>query len=439
MVVNGNGSDGKAARVVVLGGGTGGTLVANRLRQRLPADARVTVIDQDDRHIYQPGLLFVPFGHRRSAELSRPLADQLHSGIEFIHSRVERVDLHVRTVHLATHPPVGYDALVIATGAVLAPGETEGLAEALDAGKDVHTFYSLGAARALARRLDTFDGGHIVVDVVDLPIKCPVAPLEFCFLADSYFRRRGIRDRVRLTYATPLDAAFTKPVAAMTLAGLLQRKGIEMVTEFNTATVDESRNVLASYDGREQRFDLAVVVPLHNGADFVSDSAGLGDELGFVPVDPHTLQSTADAHVFALGDAAAVPASKAGSVAHFEGEVLVENIRHLLAGEPLTARFDGHTNCFVETGAGKALLIDFNYDTEPLPGHFPGRLGMPLLREARLNHLGKLLFEPLYWHGLLPGHDLPGVASAMPVRGKRYPSVNALSPEPPSRAGSAKE
>ncbi|HZY77288.1 MAG TPA: FAD/NAD(P)-binding oxidoreductase [Jatrophihabitantaceae bacterium] len=416
-----------SARIVVLGGGTGGTLAANRLRRSLGASARVTVVDQGDRHVYQPGLLFVPFGHRRAAELTRPRADQLRGGIEFVQSRVDRVDLPARMVHLATHPPIGYDVLVIATGAVLVPDETEGLAAALAAGKDVHTFYSLDGAQALARRLDAFDGGHVIVNIVDLPIKCPVAPLEFCFLADSYFRHRGIRDRVRLTYATPLDAAFTKPVAAKELAGLLQRKDIELVTDFSTGTVDGSRNTLTSFDGRELRFDLAVVVPLHNGADFVTDSAGLGDELGFVTVDPHTLQSTVDERVFAIGDAAALPASKAGSVAHFEGEVLVENIRRLLAGEPLTARFDGHTNCFVETGAGKALLIDFNYDTEPQPGRYPNSVGMPLLREARLNHLGKLLFQPLYWHVLLPGHDLPGLGSAMPVRGKRNSSPRAAS------------
>jgi sulfide:quinone oxidoreductase len=436
-----NGLDGKSgrARIAVLGGGTGGTLLANRLRHRLAKSTHITVVDQDDRHVYQPGLLFVPFGHRRPTELTRPRADQLHTGIEFVKSQVERVDLRARTVHLATHPSLGYDVLVVATGAVLVPAETEGLAEALAQGKDVHTFYSLDGAQALARRLDAFDGGHIVVNVVDLPIKCPVAPLEFCFLADSYFRRRGIRDRVRLTYATPLDAAFTKPVTAAALKDLLRRKGIELVTEFSTGAVDGPRNTLTSYDGRELRFDLAVVIPLHNGAEFVTDSAGLGDELGFVTVDRNTLQSTADERVFAIGDAAAVPASKAGSAAHFEGEVLVENIRRLLAGEPLTARFDGHTNCFVETGAGKALLIDFNYDTEPLPGHYPGRLGLPLLREARLNHLGKLLFEPLYWHSLLSGRKLPGIGSAMPARGKHHPPTAAAGPTGTVGAGSTKE
>ena len=257
-----------------------------------------------------------------------------------------------------------------------------------------------------------------MVNVVDMPIKCPVAPLEFCFLADWYFRQAGIRDVVDLTYVTPLDAAFTKPVASRTLAGLLEEKGVALVTEFNTGEVDGSGGRLVSYDGREVNFDLAVVVPLHGGASYVGRSPGLGDELGFVPVDVHTLQSLANPNVFAVGDAAGVPTSKAGSVTHFEGEVLIENIRHFLAGEALVASFDGHTNCFIETGFGKALLIDFNYDTEPLPGHFPASVGLPLLKESRLNHLGKLMFQPLYWHSLLPGHDLPGVGSAMPLRGK---------------------
>ena len=156
------------------------------------------------------------------------------------------------------------------------------------------------------------------------------------------------------------------------------------------------------------------------GAPLRGESPGLGDELGFVPVDEHTLQSTARTNVFAIGDAAGLPTSKAGSVTHFEGEVLVENVLRFLAGEPLDASFDGHTNCFIETGFGKALLIDFNYDTEPLPGHFPTSVGLPLLKESRLNHLGKLMFQPLYWHSLLPGRDLPGVGTAMPTRGKDF-------------------
>jgi sulfide:quinone oxidoreductase len=258
-----------------------------------------------------------------------------------------------------------------------------------------------------------------VVNVVDMPIKCPVAPLEFCFLADEYFQHRGIRDKVELTYVTPLDGAFTKPVASHALGDLLRDKGISLVTEFNTGEVDGKTGRLIAYDGREVPFDLAVVVPLHEGAGYVERSADLGDELGFVRVDPQTLQSLAKPNIFALGDATDVPASKAGSVAHFEGEIVERNVLAHLAGRDLPARFDGHANCFVETGFGRALLIDFNYDTEPLPGHYPASLGLPLLAQSRLNHLGKLAFRHLYWHELLPGRRMPGIGTAMPLQGKR--------------------
>jgi len=304
---------------------------------------------------------------------------------------------------------------------VLLPDETPGLTGPGWMEK-VFTFYTLEGAAALEAALTRFDGGRIVINFVDLPIKCPVAPLEFAFLADWYFHQRGIRDRVDLTYVTPLDAAFTKPVAAGTLGGLLAEKGIELVTEFNTGEVDGEGGRLVSYDEREVPFDLAVVVPLHGGAPYVGRSPGLGDELDFVPTDERTLQSKVKPNIFALGDAAGVPASKAGSVTHFEGEVLTENIRRFLAGEPLDAGYDGHANCFIETGFRKALLIDFNYDTEPLPGRFPAEVGMPLLKESRLNHLGKLMFQWFYWHTLLPGRDIPGIGAGMPERGKRHPS-----------------
>lgn len=408
------------ARVVILGGGTGGTLTANRLRRRLGRqEAEIVVIDQDDRHLYQPGLLFVPFGLARAEDLTKSRHAQLRHGVEFRQADVEHVDVEAAGVHLGDGSTLDYDVLVVASGAVLAPEETEGLT---DAGwmERVHTFYSLEGATQLASALQGFEGGRLVVNVIDMPIKCPVAPLEFCFLADWYFTERGIRDRVELEYVTPLDGAFTKPVCNQKLGGLFDEKRISLVTEFNTGTVDGTGGRLISYDEREVAFDLAVVVPLHVGAPFVARSAGLGDELGFVPVDVHTLQSSARPNVFALGDAAGIPTSKAGSVAHFEGEVLVENIDHYLKGESLVASFDGHTNCFIETGYRKALLIDFNYETEPLPGHFPTAVGLPLLHESRLNHLGKLMFQWIYWHRLLPGRDLPGVASAMPARGKHH-------------------
>ncbi len=406
-------------RIVILGGGTGGTLSANRLRKSYSADeASITVVDENDDHLYQPGLLFIPFGQRQTSDLIRPRGRQLLRGIDYVTTGVDRVDLPANTVVLNDGSQLVYDVLVVATGSVVSPEETEGLTGEGWMEK-VFTFYTPEGATALATALDGFTAGRLVVSIVDLPIKCPVAPMEFCFLADSYFRERGVRDDIEITYVTPLDAAFTRPVCAQVVGGMLDERRIELVTEFNTANVDGGGGRLISFDGREVPFDLAVVTPVHSGAPCILRSEGLGDALGFVAADQHTLQSTASPNVFAIGDATSLPASKAGSVADFEGTVLVANIRHYLAGEPLDARFDGHANCFIESGDKKAMLIDFNYELEPVPGHFPGRVGLPLLKPTRLNHLGKLMFQWVYWHALLPGRDIPGIHSAMPRRGKQ--------------------
>lgn len=407
-----------AADIVILGGGTGGTLTANRLRKALPAaEATITVVDADDRHVYQPGLLFVPFGLTQPEDIVRPRFRQLRRGIEHRQVAVDHVDLDAEQVHLADGSTLPYDVLIVASGSRLVPDETEGLTGPGWMEK-VFTFYDLEGATALEPALAELDEGRLVVNVVDLPIKCPVAPLEFCFLTDWYLQERGVRDRVELTYVTPLDGAFTKPTASSRLGGMLADRGIELVTEFNTGEVDGEGGRLVSYDEREVPFDLAVVVPVHSGAAFVGRSPGLGDELDFVPTDPHTLQSEARPTVFAIGDAAALPISKAGSVTHFEGEVLVENVLRFLAGEALDASYDGHANCFIETGFHKAMLIDFNYEQEPVGGHFPGPVGAPLLEESHLNHLGKLMFQWFYWHALLPGRDIPGITADMPVAGK---------------------
>ena len=228
---------------------------------------------------------------------------------------------------------------------------------------------------------------------------------------------------MQISFVTPLDGVFTKPVASRRLQALLDTKHVDVITEFNTTSVDADAGTLVSYDGREVDFDLAVVVPLHGGAAYVGRSEGLGDELNFIPADAQTMQARAADNVFVIGDAAGLPTSKAGSVAHFEADVVAENVRHALAGEPLYASYDGHANCFIETGFGKAVLIDFNYDTEPLPGHFPGPVGLPLLKESHVNHLGKLMFEWVYWHALLPGHSIPGISNDMPTAGKRRPAA----------------
>jgi sulfide:quinone oxidoreductase len=412
-------------QIVILGGGTGGTMTANRLRRRFDADeADIHVVDRDDRHVYQPGLLFVPFGLTQIDEIVRPRRRQLRSGIVFHETEVDSVAIERDEVLLADGTVLPYDVLVVATGVRLLPEETEGMTGP-GWNERVFTFYSPEGAEQLQRALDGFDGGRLVVNLVDMPIKCPVAPLEFAFLADWYLRERKLRDKVELVYATPLDGAFTKPIASERLAGLLTEKGVELVTEFNAGEVDGVGGKLVSYDGRELDFDLLVTIPLHGGAPYVDRSPGLGDALGFVPTDKSTLQTQAKPNVFALGDATDLPTSKAGSVTHFEGEVLTKNVARFLAGRELDSGYDGHANCFIETGFHKALLIDFNYETEPLPGHFPSGVGLPLLRESRLNHLGKLMFQWVYWHALLPGREIPGIGPAMPMAGKKHETVNA--------------
>ncbi|MFN8163698.1 MAG: FAD/NAD(P)-binding oxidoreductase [Solirubrobacterales bacterium] len=405
-------------RIVIAGAGTGGTLTANRLRRQLGDEVEIVVVDRDDRHVYQPGLLFVPFGLEEPGRIVRSRAEQLADGIEFRLDEVDRVETATDTVLLGDGSALEYDVLVIASGASLLYDDTEGL-RGPGWGESVFSFYSVADAVALREALRSFDRGRLVVNLIDMPIKCPVAPLEFCFLADWFLREKGVRSEVEITYATPLDAAFTKPVAAEHLGGMFEEKGIGLETEFAAGRVDGKEGRLISWDEREVPFDLLVTIPLHGGAAFVTRSPGLGDELGFVPVDVHTLQSKAAANVFAIGDAASLPTSKAGSATHFEGETLTANIARFLAGEELEGSYDGHVNCFIESGFHRALLIDFNYEVEPLPGRYPEpHLGpLPLLRESRLNHLGKLAFQPLYWHMLLPGRDIPGIGARMSAAG----------------------
>ena len=426
-------------RIAILGAGTAGTIMANRLarmyrRALRDRSMQITVVDQDDRHLYQPGLLFLPFGGYTPDQIVKPRGAQLAAEVEYLRGGIDRVEPDEDVVFLEDGRAVPYDVLIVATGTRLAPEETEGLTGPGWRDK-VFDFYSLEGATALRDALARFRGGRLVIDIVDMPIKCPVAPLEFAFLADAHFTRRGIRDKVDITYVTPLDSAFTKATCAKLLTHFLSDKRIELVTEFAAGTVDGAAGRLVSYDERVVEFDLLVTIPLHVGQDYVGRSSGLGDSLKFVPTDPHTLQAKRKPNIFALGDATDLPSSKAGSVVHFQAEILAPNIRRFLEGRPLDRGFDGHSNCFIETGFEKALLIDFNYAVEPVPGKFPFAFGpMPLLKESRVNHLGKLAFRWIYWNLLLPGRDLPGIAPQMSLKGKRLiPEATAPAATPEAR------
>ncbi len=411
-------------RLLVLGAGTAGTMVVNKLRPLLARDAwDITIVDQSEEHHYQPGYLFVPFGTYRPDEIVKPRRRLIADGVRQVTGVIDEVVPAAHVVRLADGTELPYDQLVIATGTHPAPEETPGLDDPAAKERGVHTFYTLEDAVALRDALAGFDGGRLVVNLVDLPIKCPVAPLEFAFLAEAWLREHGLRERTEVTYVTPLDGAFTKPLASRELGGMFAARGIDLEPDFMLERVDLDAQALVSYDEREVPFDLLVTVPLNMGAAYVGRS-GLGDELRHVKVDPHTFLADGHDDIFALGDAANLPTSKAGSVAHFAVDVFVDNLLAHIAGRPMSASFDGHANCFIESGDNKALLLDFNYDTEPLLGYFPlpGVGPLTLLAESEANHLGKLAFRWIYWHVLLPGRPLP-LATAMSMLGKTRPVV----------------
>ncbi len=410
-------------RLLVLGGGTAGTMVVNKLRRKLDRDRwQITVVDQDDNHLYQPGFLFIPFGVYAPAEVQRSRHRYIPDGVELVLGEIDRVDADANKVLLTDGRELGYDYLVIATGTTPRPDQTPGMLGS-QWRKSIFDFYSLDGATALTGALAAFDGGRVVVHVTDMPIKCPVAPLEFTFLAEAYFRSRDMRDRVELTYVTPLPGAFTKPIASQHLGSMLTERKVEVEPDFMVERIDDENKTLISYDEREIPFDLLVTVPLNMGADYIARS-GLGDELNYVPVDKHTLLSKAHDNIFAVGDASNIPTSKAGSVAHFGVDVFTGNFCQHVAGKPMTGRFDGHANCFIESGDSKGLLIDFNYDTQPLTGSFPVPVLGPfgLLKENTRNHWGKLAFRWMYWHLLLPGRPIP-IPAHMSMAGKHQPAA----------------
>jgi sulfide:quinone oxidoreductase len=411
----------KMKNLVILGGGTAGTTVANQLVGKLPSGWSVSIVDPDPQHLFQPDLIFIPFGDQTPAKALRPRAKTFKPGVTWIRKAVSTIDRDRRQVVLDDDARLDYDLLVLATGSQIRPDETPGMLGD-HWHRNVFDFYTLEGATALRDKLATFEEGRVAINIVEMPIKCPVAPLEFAFLADAYFQKRGIRDRVELVYVTPLDGAFTRPIASRALGSMLEHKGINVEPEFNTMEVDGENNTLRSYDEREVNYDLLVSIPTHMGAPFV-EAAGLGDELAFVPTDPHNLLAKDDDHIFVLGDATNLPTSKAGSVAHFQAEVVIDNVMSAIAGQSLRASFDGHANCFIESGHSKAMLIDFNYDVEPLPGLYPWPVvgPMQLLKESRLNHLGKLAFRWVYWNMLLPGRHIP-VPNHMSMAGKRRPT-----------------
>ena len=405
--------------LVILGGGTAGTIMAKKMSKHLNLrEWKIILVDKSETHYYQPGFLFIPFGTYKPQDVIKPKNKFFPSSVEVIYSEIDRVEPENKKVILINNQQViEYDYLIIATGTDLVPAETPGLEEGWR--KHIFDFYTFEGAVALHEFLSKWEGGKLVLNLAEMPIKCPVAPLEFLFLADWHFKQRGMRDKVEITYTTPLAGAFTKPKAANTLGSILENKNIKLEADFNISEVNNETKTVNSFDGREIPFDVMVSIPVNMGAEYIERS-GMGDELNYVPTDKFTLQSKKWENVFVVGDASNIPASKAGSVVHFMAETAAENMLSHMNGEPLTAQFDGHANCYIESGHNKAILIDFNYDVEPLPGTYPLPAVGPfsLLKETYINHLGKLVFKWMYWNLLLTDGFMP-VPDKMSMVGKK--------------------
>lgn len=406
-------------KILILGAGTGGTIMANKLRKSLDRDEwDITIVDKHKTHYYQPGFLFIPFGIYNKQDVIKPKADFIPAGVNIIYNDIEKILPEENKVLLDGGKILNYDFLIVATGTRVDPEETPGLKEELWY-KEIFDFYTVEGAVALRDFFETWQGGKLVINIAELPFKCPVAPLEFAFLADEYFTKVGIRDKVDITFVTPLAGAFTKPIATKMLSELLNDKNIKVVPDFYLESVDNKEKKIKSYDGQEIPFDVLTIVPVNKGDEMIERS-GMGDDLNFIPTDKHTLRSEKYENIFVLGDASNIPTSKAGSVVHFASDVLYDNLMCAIKGRQLRSKFDGHSNCYIETGFGKGSIIDFNYDTEPLPGSYPlpgiGPFG--LLQNTKMNHYGKVLFRWIYWHILLKGKELP-VESEMTMAGKK--------------------
>jgi len=406
-------------KLVILGAGTAGTMMLNKLHNALDKEEwQITIVDQHETHYYQPGFLFIPFGIYDKKDVIKPKRDYFPSGVNAITSGIDKIETEKNQVLLTNNQVLSYDYLIIATGARVVPEETEGMKDSLWH-KNVFDFYTIEGACALKQFFKYWEGGKLVIHITEMPIKCPVAPLEFAFLADSYFTEKGIRDKVDIEFVTPLDGAFTKPRASAILGDFLNKKNIKLTTEFGIARVDNENKTIVNWEEDEIPFDVLVTIPTNMG-DAAIERSGMGDEFNFIPTDNQTLKADGYDNIFVIGDATNLPSSKAGSVAHFQADILYENFLAVIENREPKAKFDGHANCFIESGFGKGILIDFNYDTEPLPGKFPlpGVGPFSLLEETKMNHYGKVMFRWMYWNFLVKGLELP-IESQMSMAGKR--------------------
>ena len=381
-------------RIVILGGGVGGTLTANLLIKKLRRQVRdgevtITVVDQTGQHTYQPGFMYIAMGGERAERLHRPERGLLDKWVGLVVGEVTEIDEPSQTVYLADGQRLGYDYLVLATGSRILP-EAIGYFES-----EAHHFYTAEAALGLRRALDAFTGGRIVIGIAGMPYKCPPAPLEVAFLIEAELRERGLRDTTEMHFCSPIGRAFTIESVSDMATPILEEKGIELHTFFNVEAIDRHRRVVQSLEGEDLPYDLLILVPPHKGQQFLIDSGFAPAPGGWLPTDRTTLQVGGRPNVFALGDATDLPLSKAGSTAHFEAPVVTERIVAAIDGRDVDRKrgdYLGKVMCFFEIGDGKGTLLQFDYDHPPRPP-----------KPNQLWHIGKVVFNKTYWHTVPKG------------------------------------
>jgi len=376
-------------RIVILGGGVGGTLTANLLARRLGdriarGEVDITLIDAQGAHVYQPGFMYIAMGGEREERLSRPERSLLDAPINLIVDTAVRIDEAARTIVLASGAILPYDYLVLATGSRIVPEEIPFFTQ------EARHFYTGKAALELRHALDAFAGGRVVIGIASMPYKCPPAPLEVSFLIEAELRERRLREKSEVHFCSPIGRAFTIESVSEVATPILEQKGIELHTFFNVEAIDPERKVILSLEGEELGYDLLILVPPHRGQQFLIDSGLAPAPGGWLPTDRHTLQVGGRPNVFALGDATDLPLSKAGSTAHFEAPVVVEGIIAGLEGRAPSgkhASYEGRVMCFFEVGDGKGTLLRFDYEHPPKPP-----------KPNALWHLGKIVFNKTYFH-----------------------------------------
>jgi sulfide:quinone oxidoreductase len=393
-------------RVLILGGGVGGTLTANLVARKLKhriarGEAKVTVIDLSGKHTYQPGYMYIAMGHQRPERLIRNERTLLDGNVDLVVDRVERIDVEASRVELASGDVLHYDQLVIATGSRIVPEAMEGYTE------EAHHFYTAAASAKLRKALDAFTGGKILIGIAGIPYKCPPAPLEVAFLIDSELRERGLRDKTEIQFLSPINRAFTIESVSEMATPIFEEKGIDLQLLAGIDSIDPERKVVITDAMEEYAYDLLICIPPHKGAQVAIDS-GLAPKSGWLPTDRSTLQVKKIAgpgvkdedverypNIFALGDATDLPLSKAGSTAHFEAPIVAERVAAAVMGRKPSGKhalYTGKVMCFFEVGDGKGTILSFDYDNPPKPP-----------KPNQLWHIGKIVFNRTYWQTVPKG------------------------------------